>query len=524
MGSPSLAEYLLRDKTVKGGPSDSEDGRGPSIPGSSFVNPLALYGAAKNWLSTPPEPLAPERGYSLDRMTFLPFGVDQQGHGHLAMPGIVTDTWDSIQRSLISQLPRSPDEDGYDRPPVPPNALDGFNAASAAPIGAFGARVAGVVDAGDLGVFAGKSAKTADHAALAKAEQMAAQGVPREQIWSDTGWFQGADGNWKFEIDDSGAKMAWFRRKGNLSNVLKHPELYDAYPSMRKIPTTNGASDLSILSSGGYSPHGEGWFGKWRKPAKIAYSPFSELLGGPDASKSTLLHEAQHALQQKEGFARGAASQEYTYLQDGFKDAHPRYDHARAAVTQYADALMEQERPGLSVKPDWKKAQDEGADNATILKVMEKGLAWEKAREEFEKRAYAQLNELAYERSAGEVEARNVQARQHMNKDERRATPPWMTQDTPDERQIIQKFGQWSPLPNNALNDIPVSPEYLPPAPLAATTNGGRQSLIKPDAVDALFFSNPMAASAGLATNALAPDQSQQPVDVNDLLRRLGYF
>jgi hypothetical protein len=40
-------------------------------------------------------------------------------------------------------------------------------------------------------------------------------------------------------------------------------------------------------------------------------------------------------------------------------------------------------------------------------------------------------------RLAGEVEARNVERRMHMTEEERRATPPWLTQDVPDEDQII---------------------------------------------------------------------------------------
>ena len=43
------------------------------------------------------------------------------------------------------------------------------------------------------GIFAGKGAKTADLAKLAKAEEMTATGLPREQIWNETGWFQGPD-------------------------------------------------------------------------------------------------------------------------------------------------------------------------------------------------------------------------------------------------------------------------------------------------------------------------------------------
>lgn len=47
-----------------------------------------------------------------------------------------------------------------------------------------------------------------------------------------------------------------------------------------------------------------------------------------------------------------------------------------------------------------------------------------------------------YHRSAGEVEARNVQKRMDMSAAERRAKAPWLTQDVPDEQQIV-RFGDW---------------------------------------------------------------------------------
>ena len=57
----------------------------------------------------------------------------------------------------------------------------------------------------------------------------------------------------------------------------------------------------------------------------------------------------------------------------------------------------------------------------------------------------------AYKRHAGEVEARNVQTRMNMSPVERRVNPPWKTQDTPDEQQIVRfdKKGIFSPTGRN---------------------------------------------------------------------------
>ena len=87
---------------------------------------------------------------------------------------------------------------------------------------------------GTLGVFGGKLAKTADQAALAKAEQMAAQGIPPETIWNETGWFQGKDGEWRFEISDDAAKVkrVYSGETRPLSDVISHPEVFAAYPEI----------------------------------------------------------------------------------------------------------------------------------------------------------------------------------------------------------------------------------------------------------------------------------------------------
>jgi hypothetical protein len=53
--------------------------------------------------------------------------------------------------------------------------------------------------------------------------------------------------------------------------------------------------------------------------------------------------------------------------------------------------------------------------------------------------AYDEPGEL-YRRTSGEVEARNVQTRRDMTPDQRRATPPWETEDVPRAQQIV-RFG-----------------------------------------------------------------------------------
>jgi hypothetical protein len=57
---------------------------------------------------------------------------------------------------------------------------------------------------GVAGIFAGRWARNADHAALAEAERMEQAGHAAEDIWRTTGWGRGpVDNKWRFEIDDS---------------------------------------------------------------------------------------------------------------------------------------------------------------------------------------------------------------------------------------------------------------------------------------------------------------------------------
>lgn len=53
---------------------------------------------------------------------------------------------------------------------------------------------------------AGINARTADSAALRRAEALEKSGTDNETIRQETGWYRGRDGKWRFEIDDSGMK------------------------------------------------------------------------------------------------------------------------------------------------------------------------------------------------------------------------------------------------------------------------------------------------------------------------------
>ena len=140
--------------------------------------------------------------------------------------------------------------------------------------------------------FGGEKAKTADIGLLQKAETLEKDGASAEEIRKVTGWSRGLDNKWKFEIDDSKAKYKEEKiRLGkavNLNEVLEHKDLFKAYPDLKKVKV----KEISNLDANGiYSPNFDCIF-------------INENLPIQEKLKS-LIHEVQHAIQVREGFAVG---------------------------------------------------------------------------------------------------------------------------------------------------------------------------------------------------------------------------
>ena len=151
------------------------------------------------------------------------------------------------------------------------------------------------------------------------ARAMAASGIDSEVVRNITGWFTGMyDGKLRWEIPDQKAtlnekvflslkdktkfKTAEKKKEAiakgytfevELSEVFNHPELFAAYPDLRNVKFKRES----------YSPDPKklvhGWFD--RVTGTLHVTPYAT------DSLSTLLHEIQHWIQRKEGFASGSA-------------------------------------------------------------------------------------------------------------------------------------------------------------------------------------------------------------------------
>ena len=219
--------------------------------------------------------------------------------------------------------------------------------------------------------------------------------MPREQIWRDEGWFKGPDKKWRFEIDDSRSAMAdiaqrpMLTREGGenvtpLFQSLSHPALYDAYPNVKY-------TEMQAIPGNGAS----------YRPRAGALQPRVSV-GRDGDSRSLALHEVQHDIQHREGFARGGNPE------------------GLASRLQH-DLSSEMER----ITPDPTTIMD--ATAAARLNAIKEQL-----------RRVPQDDMQAYRRLAGEVEARTVQKRLPLTADQRRERAPWLDYDVPESQQIVR--------------------------------------------------------------------------------------
>jgi len=164
-------------------------------------------------------------------------------------------------------------------------------------------------------IFAGEKAatkvgKTND---LAKAKDLENNGVDAQTIWNETGFAKGQDGNWRFEIDDSGASIKDLSEYTvdkdttiKAKDYLDHPKLYEAYPELAELNVKPFNFNLEPNVFGYYSdvdkeininPTSQKTLAEYSLPATA-----QEKL---KLGKS--VHEFQHPIQNIEGHGTGSS-------------------------------------------------------------------------------------------------------------------------------------------------------------------------------------------------------------------------
>lgn len=295
---------------------------------------------------------------------------------------------------------------------------------------------------------AGIGARTADSAALRRAEALEKSGTDNETIRQETGWYRGMDGQWRFEIDDSKIKLRYEASAENgremipnyttLGNLIDAPELFAAYPDMRNMDVV--FQDLNDGAYGAYNRQ----FDSIDLSRKLKSSQYDLL--------DTLTHEIQHAVQNREGFTRGTNPTYWNRkLENGF-DSRTTSQKKRSAQ------LAEKYNQLKSTDPQLMKAVEEleamtptvprgEVDWDTLEQLTPDPPEWERydakregILEKYGDRAYEYMDTVSQARSiqgeggrtptqlyyatAGEIEARDTTSRRQMTAEERKNTPP----------------------------------------------------------------------------------------------------
>lgn len=290
--------------------------------------------------------------------------------------------------------------------------------------------------------YAGKNANGANLDSLREAQEMQAAGADMESIRKATGWHEGMDGKWRFEINDSRMQLrtdaADIPNYTTLGELVSAPELFEAYPDMADLSVT--FHTLEDGQNGGYS----------RKFDSIELS--RDLKNRPEALLNSLIHEVQHAIQNREGFASGANPAYWNRrMENGFdsRTAEERregarlqeqYEQIRESDPQFVAAMEELDAMAPKVPrgkvdlntweqiepdpPEWVR-YDERRDQLEE-QYGDRVWDWYSLRDSIDRNARngGRMPTDLYRDTAGEIEARDTAKRRELTAQERRETSP----------------------------------------------------------------------------------------------------
>jgi hypothetical protein len=247
---------------------------------------------------------------------------------------------------------------------------------------------------GSLRTFIGRNAKTWDKAAETKFLELEKKGVSPEEMWKQTGTFRSPDKQLRQEISDVNLKIKDYRATGGGISI-SHPELQAAYDQIPRGVRVQHTPELD--QTAGYKSPRDALSWKMGEGGTIFVN------ADQIPPKDVYAHELQHAIQAKEGFARGGSPEK---IKKDFMQFAP------SEWVEYAKSL-----------PNYQNQKTPEAQKAFI--------------ESFVKMRLGSPDE-AYLKLAGEAEARAVQARMNMTPAQRSQTFPLQSYDVPIDQLIIK--------------------------------------------------------------------------------------
>ena len=195
--------------------------------------------------------------------------------------------------------------------------------------------------------FIGATSKMFSREAVDLAESMAASGKSRDEIWKATGeqfgapMLKGPEGVWKQEISDQGnyipADQAAGLRQGRTPTVGDALQGQDGPASMVKAYPRLQDSRIKPITSdrirGSFDP----------RSGNIQLSTGDSIYARSDEEMaSTLQHEGQHYIQERENWAKGGNPEQSARMLDTAKrDLVEAQENAQSVKMQYEDKLTE---------------------------------------------------------------------------------------------------------------------------------------------------------------------------------------
>lgn len=233
--------------------------------------------------------------------------------------------------------------------------------------------------------IAGTWAENADHDALNTAMKMQAQGRTEREIFEQTGWFLGRDGNWRFYIPDRLELVNYSKLKNGkakLGEVYPNEQLYKAYPWLKNIEVIVRADLDPKKTLGGTDPANK----KIYLPLKLVKGEVSREELNTKDPRTSLLHEIQHHIQYYEEHAvggnpdtvRSIVERKIRNLQrqfNGYEKALQAIDEMRAqnADTSALEAIVnEYEKENIRNKRDRAEKTERLTEARTLQGYLEK--------------------------------------------------------------------------------------------------------------------------------------------------------
>jgi hypothetical protein len=270
--------------------------------------------------------------------------------------------------------------------------------------------------------YAGEKAKTADIKRLDEARAMQAAGVDNEEIRQKTGWFQGVDKKWRFEIDDSKIKVKDVDIKNiySISDAIESDELFNAYPFLKEIP-------LNIDRGGEMSPMATAQYEGPDRGIRMTNSVLSVSEKAKDRLK-----EIEKTKQYKDTFeipdevANSLSDEDvdnmlisWKYSPLGIEEERLRTSARSINNEHFKDVIVHELQHAIQKEENFASgAPPEYLDKYGLLRKGE-------------------TPDEGYNRVAGEVESRDVSARRNMTSGDRRTAKPYVSQGVSEKDMII---------------------------------------------------------------------------------------